>query len=148
MYTSWAVVGNTQPDPHLFHLSTRISLRLHNWRSVTKSGESMHCKEQSWRTFKMGLKDEPDNVPQADGVKLWDPTYAQPAAGSTTWTSSSDSSSVSENSSSCRFLDENGLSCNIAIIIFVQIILEEVRHLLADGTFECINTCPPLLLES
>jgi hypothetical protein len=76
----------------------------------------------------MGLNDEPDNVPQADGVKLCDPTYAQPAAGSTTWISSSVSSSVSEKSSSCRFLDENGLSCNIAIIIFAQIILERVPH--------------------
>ena len=35
MYTSWAVVENTQHDQHLFHLSTKILHRLHNWRSVT-----------------------------------------------------------------------------------------------------------------
>ena len=105
-------------DPHLFRLSTKILPQLHNWRSATGHMRQWIEKEQRRPTFKIGLNDDPDNVPQADGVKLWDPTYAHPTAGSTTSISSSVSSSVSDDSSSWRFLDE-GLSCNIAIIIFV-----------------------------
>jgi hypothetical protein len=30
MYTSWAAVGNTQHDPRLFDLSTKITHRPHN----------------------------------------------------------------------------------------------------------------------
>lgn len=64
----------------------------------------------------MGLKADPDRFPQADGVKLWEPTYAHPTGDSTT---SISSSSVSESKSESRlfwpFPDE--ASRNVAIII-------------------------------
>lgn len=52
-------------------------------------------------TFNVGLNAEPDNVPQAEGVKLCEPTYAQPmgsfcASGILSGASLSDSVSLSE----------------------------------------------------
>lgn len=52
-------------------------------------------------TFNVGLKAEPDSVPQAEGVKLCDPTYAHPTgslrtSGAFSGTSLSGSVSLSE----------------------------------------------------
>ena len=52
-------------------------------------------------TFNVGLKAEPDSVPQAEGVKLCDPTYPHPigslcASGAFSGASLSDSLSLSE----------------------------------------------------
>ena len=52
-------------------------------------------------TFNVGLNPEPDSVPQAEGVKLCEPTYAHPmasscASGALSGPSLSDSVSLSE----------------------------------------------------
>ena len=36
------------------------------------------ANEGHQRTFKMGVNPDPDSVPQAEGVKLCDPTYVHP----------------------------------------------------------------------
>lgn len=72
------------------------------------------------RTFKIGLNPEPDKVPHAEGVKLCDPIYAQPIAGSTICMSESESSSVSESSSCFPLLKEDG-ALKVAMIIWPHI---------------------------
>ena len=59
----------------------------------------------------------PDKVPQAEGVKLCDPMYAQAIAGWITSISLSVSSSVSESSVSFLLPREEGTSLYVAMII-------------------------------
>jgi len=58
----------------------------------------------------------PDKVPHAEEVKLWEPTYAQPMAGSMISTSLTESSSSVPDASLFDFADEETL-CLVAIII-------------------------------
>lgn len=76
-------------------------------------------------TFMIGLNADPDKFPQADGVKLCEPTYAQPMLGVrdrgvTSMISSSESGSVTEPEAffpDDRPPDPNGASLNVPRII-------------------------------
>lgn len=137
----------------------------------TASVEEMSPQASTKHTFNVGLKAEPDSVPQAEGVKLCEPTYAHPmgsfcTSGIFSGTSLSDSVSLSEITMTLDLplsepvvwvdltlesdFDElaNGeVRRRVAIIIYKMLQLCWTL-LQLDQTFVCIKTRPPALFES
>lgn len=113
-----------QSKPHdLLHLrlSEGTQYQVHNCWSWSPDVRCQSLKRASEETltFKIGLNALPDKVPHAEAVKLWEPTYAQPMAGSTISTSSTELPSSPSDASPFNF-DDAETPCLMAIIIWVQ----------------------------